>query len=87
MNDKLMMDNLLTATKSVCDLMMHGSIESSTVSVHNEFKNALNDCLNMQNDIYLKMASKGWYPMQNAENDKIEQTANKFTNIKEQNNQ
>ncbi len=67
MDDKLIMDNILTSTKSVCDLMMHGTIESSTTDVHSAFAEVLNDSLCMQNEIYKKMSQKGWYPSEQAE--------------------
>ena len=30
MDDRLIMDNILTPTKGICNLMMHGAIESAT---------------------------------------------------------
>lgn len=78
MDDKLIMDNILTSVKSVCDLMLHGSIESATPNVHTAFAQGLNDTLCMQNEIYNKMAQKGWYPAQNAEQQKIEAAKQKF---------
>ncbi len=79
MDDKLIMENLLSLTKGACDLLMHGSIESSTLNVHSTFRTALDDCLSMQNEIYNKMSEKGWYPMQQAEQQKIEQAKIKFS--------
>ena len=70
MDDKLIMDNILTSTKSECDLLMHGTIESATPGVHTAFSQILNDTLCMQNEIYAKMTAKGWYPTQNAEQQK-----------------
>ena len=32
MDDKMIMENLLNTTKGVCDLYMHGAIESSCTS-------------------------------------------------------
>ena len=78
MDDKLIMDNILTATKSVCDLMMHGTIESSTTDVHSAFAEVLNDSLCMQNEIYKKMSQKGWYPSEQAEKQKIDAAKQKF---------
>ena len=40
MDDKTIMDNILSVTKGACDLMMHGAIESSTPDVHMAFKRA-----------------------------------------------
>ena len=78
MDDKQIMDNILTATKSACDLMMHGAIESPTPDVHYAFTQVFNDTLCMQNEIYKKMSEKGWYPMQQAEQQKIDAAKQKF---------
>ena len=51
MNDKEIMEGILLTTKGVCDLYMHGSIESATPNVHEAFNTALNDSLCMQDGI------------------------------------
>lgn len=79
MDDKNLMENILLLEKGVCDLYMHGSIESSTQNVHQTFKTALNDSLNMQDTIYDKMAQKGWYPTEQVEQSKIETVKQKFS--------
>lgn len=61
MDDKNLMEDILLLEKGVCDLYMHGSIESSTKNVNQAFKSALNNSLAMQDDIYQKMSQKGWY--------------------------
>lgn len=78
MDDKMLMDNILTATKNACDLMMHGTIESATPDVHGAFSQGLNDSLCMQNEIYKKMTEKGWYPTSQAEQQKIDAAKQKF---------
>lgn len=78
MNDQAIMENILLTTKGVCDLYMHGTIESGTQNVHQAFDKALNDSLCMQDGIYKKMASKGWYPTQQAEQQKINEVRQKF---------
>lgn len=80
MDDKTIMDNILSATKGACDLMMHGAIESSTQNVHSVFTQVFNDTLCMQNKIYEKMTEKGWYPTQQAEQQKIDAVKQKFSN-------
>ena len=40
MDDKTIMENILLTTKGVCDLYMHGAIESSTENVNTAFKSA-----------------------------------------------
>ena len=80
MEDKIIMNNILSVTKGACDLMMHGAIESSTQNVHGVFVQAFNDTLCMQNEIYAKMAQKGWYPAQQAEQQQISAVKTKFAN-------
>ena len=72
MEDKDLMEKELLIIKGVCDLYLHGTIESSTAEVHEAFKCALNESLNIQNKIYTLMAEKGWYKMDTAEQQKIE---------------
>ena len=57
---------------------MHGAIESPTPNVNSAFKSALNDCLNMQSEIYAKMAQKGWYPTEQAPSQKLMQVKQKY---------
>jgi len=81
MDDKCIMENLLHTAKGVCDLYMHGTIEASTANVHQSFDSALNSSLDMQKDIYSAMSAKGWYPMEQAEQQKIQKVKNKFAGM------
>ena len=78
MNDQMIMENILLTTKGACDLYMHGTIESATQNVQQAFDSALSDSLCMQGDIYQKMASKGWYPSQQADQQQIDQVKQKY---------
>jgi len=78
MNDQMIMENILLTTKGVCDLYMHGAIESSTQNVQQTFDDALSDSLCMQGDIYRRMAAKGWYPAQQAPQSEIDQVRGKY---------
>ena len=80
MQDKDLMENELLVVKGVCDLYLHGAIESTTAEVHTAFKEALNECLNIQNKIYNLMAEKGWYTTDTADQAKIEQEKQKCQN-------
>ena len=79
MNDQSIMENLLLTTKGVCDLYMHGTIESSTPNVHRAFDAALSDNLCMQEDIYKKMSDKGWYEKTPADAQQVAQVKQKYT--------
>ena len=78
MNDKEIMTNILNAVKGECDLLMHGAIESSTPAVHQAFTQSFNDTLALQNQIYAKMAAKGWYPAENAQQNEINKVKQKY---------
>ena len=78
MEDRDLMENELLIIKGVCDLYLHGAIESSTAEVHSAFKCALNESLDIQNKIYNLMKEKGWYKTEDAEQAKIDQTKQKF---------
>lgn len=81
MDDKCLMESLLMTIKGVCDLYLHGTIESSCENVHNTFDKALCDTLTIQNDLYNKMAAKGWYPSEQAEPQKIAKVKQKFSQM------
>ena len=79
MDDRMIMDDILTTTKSIADLYLHGAIESATANVHDVFDSNLCDTLKMQNEIYGKMSQHGWYTETVAEQQKIDATKQKFS--------
>lgn len=79
MDDKVILENILTNVKGNCNLMMNGAIESATPNVHCAFTSSLNDALAIQNEIYTKMAQKGWYQVQPEDQQKIDQVKQKFS--------
>lgn len=79
MNDRDLLEDILLTVKGACDLYMHGTIESPTPNVHNAFHTALCDSLKMQDDIYKKMAAKGWYPTEQAEQQKIDKVKQTYS--------
>ncbi len=79
MEDRDLMENELLVIKGVCDLYLHGAIESSTADVHCAFKEALNESLDIQNKIYNLMAEKGWYKAEAAEQQKVDTAKQKFS--------
>ena len=81
MNDRYIMENLLLTTKGMCDLYMHGTIESSTPKVHQAFSTALNDALCMQDNVYKQMSDHGWYTTEQAQQQKLQQVKQKFSTM------
>lgn len=78
-NDRNVMENLLLLEKGACDLYMHGAIEASDAKVFSSFSSALNQSLQLQNQIYTKMKEKGWYAPEVAQPDKVTQLKQKFS--------
>ncbi len=79
MDDRNLMENILLLEKGVCDLFMHGAIESSSKDVHQAFSSSLNSSLNMQSQIYDKMKNRGWYTTDNAEQQKMDSLRMKYS--------
>ena len=80
MQDKDLMENELLLIKGACDLYLHGAIESTTAEVHDAFKCALEETLNIQNKVYNLMSEKGWYQTEQAQQQQINATKQKFQN-------
>ncbi len=78
MEDKNLMEDLLLLEKGVCDLYLHGSIESSTPNTHKVFCTALCDSLDLQDKTYKYMESKGWYKTEEVESSKVNSVKQKF---------
>lgn len=81
MNDRDIMEGILLTTKGVCDLYMHGSIESGTPNVHQAFNTALNDALCMQSNIYKQMSDRGWYSTEQVQPQKLQQVKQKYSSV------
>lgn len=79
MDDRNLMENILLLEKGVCDLYMHGAIESSSAEVQRTFSGSLTSSLNMQSQIYDQMRSRGWYSPDNAEQQKLNSVKMKFS--------
>lgn len=79
MDDKNLMENILLLEKGVCDLYVHGTIESGTTNVHRAFCSALNESLGMQDTMYDKMTAKGWYPTEQVDQTKMNSVKQKFS--------
>ena len=78
MQDRDLMESELLVIKGVCDLYMHGALESTTAEVHEAFQCALEKSLNIQNKLYNLMAEKGWYQTDTAEQQRINSAKQKY---------
>ncbi len=78
MDNKTMLEGILWDLKCLADLFLHGSIESGTPELHKKFKDALNDILTLQNELYTLMSEEGMYSVTNVAETKITKTKSKF---------
>ena len=78
MEDRELMERELLLVKGVSDLYLHGVLESSTAEVHQAFKDALTESLNIQNKIYNLMVERGWYKTEVADQNEINCAKQKF---------
>jgi len=78
MDDKNLMENLLLLEKGVCDLYLHGTIESSSANVHQAFDSALGETLDMQDSVYKAMEQRGWYQGEQAQQQEISKVKQKY---------
>lgn len=78
MTEQLIANNILTLVKGMNNLLLSGTIESSTSDVHNEFKKGLDEFLKLQHELFVVMQEQGWYKLANVETKKITKTINKF---------
>ncbi len=81
MNDKEIMEGILLTTKGAIDLYMHGAVESATPNVHGAFSGALESALCMQSEVYRDMAERGWYPSEQAPQQKLDAVKQKYAGI------
>ena len=78
MTDREYLDDVLMTSKTISSLYHYAVQESSTENVHNNFKNILNDSLDMQHGIFCIMEQKGWYSLPEAPQPQIDQVKQKF---------
>jgi len=82
MDDRNLMQNLLLLEKGGCDLYMHGAVESANQSVLSAFRNAYDDSLSMQGEIFSKMTEKGWYAPNQVEQQKVDTLKQQYSQMK-----
>lgn len=78
MEDKILMNTILTLTKNMIDTLMHGAIESSTPKIKETFMKNLNEYLTLQGSIYKEMENAGLYKMEQVPETKITDSLSKF---------
>jgi len=78
MNDELIMMNMLSLLKGVCDLYMHAAIEASCPKINAVFKQVLAENMILQKEVFDAMEQKGWYQIPQESKKNIDKVIKKF---------
>ncbi|MCL2559073.1 MAG: spore coat protein [Turicibacter sp.] len=76
--DELIMMDVLSLLKGLCDLYMHGATEAACPKVNTAFKQALSDTLTLQKEVFDAMEQKGWYKIPSETQKNIDKVVKKF---------
>jgi len=76
MNDKDYITDMLATEKDMLKNYCIAMTEASNEELHNQFKNFFNDIDNLEREIYELMFQKGWYSLEKAESQKIQEKYN-----------
>lgn len=74
MEEKTVLENVLSLTKNMCEILFHGNIESSNKQVEKTFNDALNEYLKIQKELFDIMKEKEYYTLEEVNASKIAKT-------------
>lgn len=78
-DEKARLMDLLNSEKQLTGIYNTSLCESETVSVRNCLSSILEEEHSMQNELFMQMKSRGWYPTETAEQTKLDQAKQKFS--------
>ncbi len=78
-DDKCMLHDLLNSEKHLTGTYNSNLSESATTSVQNCLNSMLNDSHAIQQQVFNEMSTRGWYPVEKAEDTKLNQIKQKFS--------
>ena len=78
-SDKDIMTDLLTSQKHATDGYNTFANECATPKVRNDFIQILTDEHKIQSEVFDEMGKRGWYPTESADQSKINQAKQMFT--------
>lgn len=80
MRDRITLENMLLLLKGTCEVYVHGTQEASNKKIHDVLYEGLDEILQMQFDVYNKMAECGFYEVSNISSQEIQKTYQKLKN-------
>lgn len=79
--DKDILTDALSSQKFVTGGYNTSVNECATPALRNDFLNILNEEHQMQSEIFTEMQTRGWYPTEAADQNKINQVKQKYMNL------
>ncbi|MBY6035045.1 spore coat protein [Fictibacillus nanhaiensis] len=80
MNDRDLINDVLAYEKYMTDSYSVALNEASHDALYQDLLTVYNDTQNMQRELYNMMFKKGWYALEAADTQKIQQTYQQFSN-------
>ena len=80
-SDKEMLSDILSSQKYATSGYNTSANESATPAIKTDFMNILNEEHQIQNDVFKEMQKRGWYPVETADHNKIQQTKQRYENM------
>lgn len=81
LNDKDYMNSLLGTLKEMVKNYAVALTEASNENLYSEFKNMFDEYTNLQREVYETMFRKGWYSLEKAEQQKLD---NKYQTLNQE---
>lgn len=78
MEQQLFLEELLCYEKNICDIYLHGTIESTNKKIYDVFSKNLFDSLELQHSIYKLMEELKYYDVCNVESKVLNKAKNKL---------
>jgi len=79
--DKEMLTDVLASQKFITDGYNTSANESMTPKLRCDFVNILNEEHQIQSEVFTEMHNRGWYPVEAADQNKINQARQKYSNM------
>ena len=80
-SDREILTDILSSQKHTTSGYNTSANESATPSVKTDFMNILTEEHQIQNDVFKEMQKRGWYPVEAADQNKIQQAKQKYQSM------
>ena len=81
LTDREMLTDALSSEKFMTENYNTYANECASPSLMNEFMNLLSEEHQIQLDVFSELQKRGWYPIQSAPAEKVQQAKMKFSNL------